>query len=149
MNKKFSILVAAIFIALLNACATTPMASKELDAEAKEFLPPLEEHSRIYLYRNEILGAAISMVVVLDGTLQGHTAASTYMVWDVPPGEHTLSSHAEDVSTLTLQTESGKTYFVWQEVKMGLMYARSLLQQVDEETGKKGVLECNLAETAQ
>ena len=45
-------------------------------------------------------------------------------------------------------TEPSKTYYVWQEVKMGAFMARSLLQQVDEESGRKGVLECKRAQSA-
>ena len=55
---------------------------------------------------------------------------------------------AENVSTLKLTTEPGKTYYVWQEVKMGAFMARSQLQQVDEATGRKGVLECKRAQSA-
>ncbi|MDX7898391.1 hypothetical protein SJS28_04350 [Aeromonas media] len=42
--------------------------------------------------------------------------------------------------TLILSTEAGKNYYVWQEVKMGLLMARSKLSQVSEGEGKKGVM---------
>lgn len=41
----------------------------------------------------------------------------------------------------------GTLYYVWQEVKMGLMYARTKLHLMSAEDGKKGVLETQLAET--
>jgi hypothetical protein len=34
---------------------------------------------------------------------------------------------------------------VWQEVKMGLLMARSELKQVDEATGRREVAECSRA----
>jgi hypothetical protein len=46
-----------------------------------------------------------------------------------------------------MDAEAGKTYYIWQEVKMGLWMARSLLQEVDEETGRKGVSECTRAQS--
>lgn len=44
----------------------------------------------------------------------------------------------ENDATLILSTEAGKNYCVWQEVKMGLLMARSKLSQVSEEEGKQG-----------
>lgn len=41
-------------------------------------------------------------------------------------------------------SSDGATY-VWQEVKMGFIAARSKLQVVDEATGRKGVAETALA----
>ena len=38
----------------------------------------------------------------------------------------------------------GKNYFVWQEVKMGIFYAGSMLQQVTEDVGRVGVMESKL-----
>jgi hypothetical protein len=67
--------------------------------------------------------------------------------WDVAPGPHEISSMAENTSTLKLSTEAGKAYYVWQEVKMGLWTARSLLQEVDVETGRKGIEECKRAQS--
>lgn len=45
--------------------------------------------------------------------------------------------------------EPGRAYYVWREIKTGFIAARSLLRQVDEEIGRKGVLECRLAQPMQ
>jgi len=42
---------------------------------------------------------------------------------------------------LPTNTEAGKNYYVWQEVKMGLLMARSKLSQVSEEEDKQGGME--------
>ena len=52
-------------------------------------------------------------------------------------------------ATLTLQTEPGKSYYVWQEVKIGFWKARSRLHAVDESTGRKAVVGCDLGELAE
>ena len=44
-------------------------------------------------------------------------------------------------------TEAGKTYFVWQEVKMGMFSARSRLGLVEAAKGQAGVKSCGLAVT--
>jgi hypothetical protein len=117
------------------------MASTDDDAKAKSFVVSKDKAS-IYLYRNESFGAAISMDVALNGRLAGKTAALTYFLWEVDPGTYEVSSVAENTSTVKLNVEAGKAYYVWQEVKMGLWMARSQLQQVDDATGRKGVSEC-------
>ena len=99
------------------------------------------------MYRNESFGGAIPMTVALDGKVAGQTGPQTFFLWEVDPGPHEVSSLAENAVTLKLNTEAGKAYFVWQEVKMGLWMARSQLQQVDEETGRKSVAECKRAQS--
>ena len=84
------------------------------------------------------------MDVYLDGEYKGYTAANTYFKWDVEPGEHEIKSEAENTEILKLETVADKIYYIWQEVKMGLMYARNKLQEVAEEEGKKGVAESKL-----
>ena len=126
-------------------CATVPMANVEKDNIAKSFSVP-EGEANIYLYRNEVFGAAIKLPVVLDDKIVGDTAAKTYMLLKVTPGLHTIISKSEKDSELLITVEEGKNYFVWQEVKMGLWTARSKLHLVDEATGKAGVSECKLIE---
>ncbi len=60
------------------------------------------------------------------------------------PGSHTITSKSENDATLTLSIEAGKYYFVWQEVKMDLLMARSKLSQVSGDAGKQGVMEGKL-----
>ncbi|MED5492853.1 hypothetical protein ULG90_09935 [Halopseudomonas pachastrellae] len=41
-----------------------------------------------------------------------------------------------------LNTEVNRNYFVWQEVKMGLVSGGSKLQVVSEQQGRAGVQQC-------
>jgi hypothetical protein len=145
-NKKQLLLVAFLAVAsVMSGCASVPMASDEKDAIAKTFRVQSGK-SNIYVYRNESIGGAVKMEVDVDGKQVGTTAAKTYLVVTVSPGKHTLVSHAESDNSLVVDTQPGKNHFVWQEVKMGVLYARSKLQLVDEQTGKAGVGECKLIE---
>lgn len=148
MHKKLLLAGLLTCSAILTGCASVPMASIERDAQAKSFATKADK-ANIYLYRNESMGAAIKMDVAMDGKNLGQTAAKTYFALEVSPGKHALLSKAENDSILELSTDAGKNYFVWQEVKMGLMYARSQLQLVDETIGRNGVSECKLIEVAQ
>lgn len=136
-------LVGAAFV---NGCASVPLASPERDSQAKSFgVKP--DKSNIYVYRNESMGGAVKLPVVLDGKIVGDTAAKTFMLLAGDPGKHKLVSKGETDSILELVTQPHTNYFVWQEVKMGMWAPSSKLQQVDEATGKAGVAECKLAET--
>ena len=108
---------------------------------------PVPGGSVIYVYRNESLGAALSMPVTLNGKLAGTTGARSYLRLEVPAGTHNLASQG-DGSKLTVTTEPGKVYYVWQEVKMGLVSGGSKLQIVPEDVGKKGVMESALIQAA-
>jgi hypothetical protein len=129
---------------LLNGCATVSMMPAEDDKRAKTF-EVAGSKANIYLYRHETFGAAIKMPVSLNGRMAGDTASKTYFLWEVDPGTYDISSHTENTATLKLTVEAGKNYFVWQEVKMGLLMARSELKQVDEATGRREVAECSRA----
>jgi PBP1b-binding outer membrane lipoprotein LpoB len=144
MIRKLMVAVAMTVVLLMTGCASVPMAGKDTDAKAKQFVPSQEGVANLYIYRNEIMGSAIKMPVLIDGVAVGDTVAKAYIFKTLPAGSHTIVSKAENDSTLTIDMLAGKNYFVWQEVKMGVLYARSKLHQVDEATGEAGVKECGL-----
>lgn len=145
MFKKLIAASAILIVVFASGCASVPMATPEQDAAARSFSVKPDK-ANIYVYRNETMGAAIKMPVALNGKLVGDTAAKTFLKLEVSPGSHTLVSKTENDSSVTVNAVGGRNYFVWQEVKMGAFAARSLLQLVDEATGKAGVAECKLVE---
>ena len=142
--KKF--LLAAMVVASLAGCASVNMGSPEKDAAAKQFATTPGK-AAVYVYRNETMGAAVSMDVSLDGASIGQTGAKTFLYKEVTPGKHTLVSKAENTDTLQFDAVAGAITYVWQEVKMGVLSARSKLKLVSETEGQKGVRESKLAET--
>ena len=141
MFKKLLVIVALSFTMV--GCASVKMADPAQDSQAKQFMPKANV-AGVYIYRNESMGAIAKMDVSIDGKPLGQTAKKTYIFTEVQPGSHTITSKAENTSELTIDAVAGKLYYVWQEVKMGIMSARSKLSLVDEATGKEGVNECNL-----
>lgn len=141
MKKLF----AATLVAMsLVGCASVPQGDPKQDAAAKTFtIAP--DKAALYIYRNETMGAAISMDVTLDGAAIGTTGAHTYLYKEVTPGKHTIVSQGQD--KLDIDAAPGTLTFVWQEVKMGMMAAGSKLHLVDATEGKKGVGETSLAAT--
>ncbi len=129
---------------LASACASVPMASPEMDRTAKEFRVTPEK-SNLYVFRDESLGAAVKMPVLLDGRSLGDTAAKTFLLASVEPGTHALVSKAENDAQLDFTAVAGKNVYVWQEVKMGILSARSALRLVDEASARQRITECSLA----
>ncbi len=134
----------AVLILLTSGCASVPMAPASADSAAKQF-QSIPDKANVYIYRNEGMGGAIKMGIYVDEQPVAQTAASTYVNLQLDPGPHTIRGHAENNSEVPLDAKGGELYFIWQEVKMGIMSARNKLQIVDAAQGKKGVQECKLA----
>ena len=143
IERVFACLLLAV-AALASGCASLPMADPAQDTAAKAFaIAPGK--SKIYVYRNETFGAAVTMDVFIDGRAIGQTGSKTYLLAEVAPGAHKVMGKAENEDTIDLNTVAGRVYYIWQEVKMGGLHARNKLQQVDEGVGRAGVLESRLA----
>lgn len=143
MKKPIAITVATAAFVLVG-CASVPMGDPQRDAALKNF-KVAPDKAGIYVYRNESFGAAIKMDVAVDGQPLGQTAANTYLYKEVAPGKHTVSSAAENTDTVDVDLKPGALAYIWQEVKMGFVKARSKLNLVSEAEGRKGVLETSLA----
>jgi hypothetical protein len=130
----------ALFIAALAlvGCAQVPRASMTEEAKAKQFVPQAETAS-LYIFRDEVIGSAITMPVNLNNQNIGHTGPKSFFYLNVAPGRYTIESVAETTTSFSIDVEAAKNYFVWQEMKMGLMSARSQLSLTDEARGRQGV----------
>lgn len=139
------LLLVGIISSILLGCAGGPKASEEEDRLAKQFIQPTNGTSNLYVYRNEILGGAINMDILIDNNRIATTGPKTYIFKNLPAGQHKIEGiAAEGTSIITVNMKPNNNHFVWQEVKMGFIGARNKLQEVDEKEGKQGVLESSL-----
>jgi len=138
------LMIAAMLATALAGCASVQKGDAQLDKELKTFKAPTGDKAGVYIYRNEAFGASVTMDVSIDGKEVGQTAANTYLYKEVAPGKHMVTSKAENTDTLEIETQPGTLTYIWQEVKMGFMYARNKLHLVDTEEGQKGVRETEL-----
>lgn len=136
-------LLTLFFLVMVSGCASVPLGDPNEDAKRKNFSTN-PDSAGIYVYRNESFGAAIKMDVFLDGKMVGQTAAKTYFYVEVPAGSHTVMSVSENSDSITLEAENGKLYYIWQEVKMGVLYARTKLHLMNDAEGQAGVQACKL-----
>jgi PBP1b-binding outer membrane lipoprotein LpoB len=123
MIRKLIAVVALVGVLGMTGCASVPMAPKAMDAQAKQF-QPAPDKAKVYIYRNEVMGSAIKMPVLIDNVEVGDTVSKTYIEKDLAPGPHTITSKSEKDSSLTIDMLAGKVYYVWQEIKMGMFAAR-------------------------
>lgn len=138
------LLLAATMVALLAGCASVPMGDPARDTQLKSF-QAVPGQVAVYVFRNESMGGAVKMDVIVNGRNIGETAANTFLFAEVPPGKVTVASKAENTDTVEFEAKAGDIVYVWQEVKMGLMFARTKLHVVPAEQGQKGVRETKLA----
>lgn len=139
------VLLCACFIA---GCAVAPFAGSAMDAQGKSFSVDRGK-ANIYLYRNQNLSAD-PLPVSVNGTGAGATGRATYFLWQVDPGTYDISAGSDNTAAVHIVAEGGKSYYVWQEVKLDrslflldIVVAKSDLRVVDEEIGRVGVSECN------
>jgi hypothetical protein len=104
-----------------------------------------EGMSILYIVRPAFIGTLVKFKVDCDGKPIGITKGKEYLYCVLDPGQHELSSKAENTSILKIFTEPNKKYFIEQKVKMGAMYARNQLELLDETSGTIKLGKCSLA----
>jgi hypothetical protein len=127
-------------ILALGGCASTPQATPERDAEAKQFMAR-PDAATIYVYRDDfgsVEPATENTVLYVDGRLIGATLPKTFFRFDVRAGEHLLHGYGYDQGNLKVDTRSGEIYFVSLQVAGGT----SRFTLVKPETGKRDILRC-------
>ncbi len=89
MLRRAILVVAGLATA---GCVSVPTAPPELQAVALTFKPS-PGMARIYVYRpGGAFGGASKLSVAIDSQIVGRTAAGTYMMVEVRPGPHRVSS---------------------------------------------------------
>jgi len=146
--NKLPLLGISALLVILSGCTSVPMASKELDSAAKAFPPPPSDKSGIYVFRNSFVGQALKKRVSIDGRKIGDTANKVFFYKTIAPGTHTIATESEFGDNLiSFQSQPGKNYFARQYITMGVFVGGSNLEMVNEEEGKKEVLQCDLAQS--
>lgn len=143
--KKFVVLALLTSGLFFTSCSSIPLASSTDDAEAKLFTP-VKDKSVIYVYRNEFYGGAIGMDITFNGKELGGTTQKRFLRIVAQPGTHIVASQAENRDSVSLKSEAGKVYYIWQEAKMGVITARTKMNLVSELEGQRGVMECTLVD---
>lgn len=143
--KVCSLGILAVGLALLAGCSAVGKMPIEYDNWAKA-QKPASEDALVYIVRPSNQGKAVLFKVTCDGNPIGATGGARYIFTKQPPGPHLFVSKAENKSELPIVLEGGKTYYLEQKVKMGLLKARNNLERLDDAEGIEKLARCSLSE---
>jgi len=128
-----------LFSIIICSCASTKQYAKFTDGQILE--PGM---ARIYIIKPSFVGSAVKVAIFCDDKLIGNATNGSYLVWDVPVGEHTIgntqfahagatlgSAAGEDL--IRINAKEGETYYIRVSPRIGGMDFKIL----DKEDGKR------------
>jgi hypothetical protein len=124
-------------LSLIAACASTPQASAERDAEAKAFVSH-PATAAIYIYRYPWSGDADDTVLYVNGRLIGSTVPGGYFLVHVPPGVQRLEGAGYDAGRLEFEARAGEIHFVALHVISGTSH----FARKEADTGRRELVNC-------
>ncbi|MES9924902.1 MAG: DUF2846 domain-containing protein [Candidatus Thiodiazotropha endolucinida] len=137
---------------LFTGCASVQMSNEEASNLAKAFSKPSAGQAGIYVFRKKSIGGgSLKKDVWIDGKCIGETAPGIFFYEEVSGDtSHRISTESEfSPNELVLNTVSGENYFIEQYIKLGVFVGGANLEQVDEEIGKKEIMELGMATKGQ
>ncbi len=146
--KIFQYLLAT-FVAsfMLIGCASKGnLAPKEVSETAKLFNPPKDGKAGLYIYRELGVGAALKKDIFINDKLIAESSPRMFFYEEVDGDkEYKISTESEfSPNNLMLKVEKNKLYFIKQYIRMGVFVGGANLELVDEEVGKKAILNPNM-----
>ena len=145
MRTRLKHIITSALLLLPNALFAQ-LTLEQQDSIARN-LSPLPDSAIVYIMRPDFLAMAIRMDLSCDSVYIGTTSPYRYIYTVLAPGTHKILSRSENKFYLDITVEANKIYYVQQQAKMGAFYARTKLNPVDEETGKKMLSKCKLDHT--
>jgi hypothetical protein len=134
--------------ATLKACGTKENEVNYTPSTDKSSHPapePSEGKAMIYVLRPTMMGNKVQTKLAVDGVWKGSNRGKNYFFFPVEPGEHYFCSKAENLSVVALKAEPGKTYYLQQHVRLGVMKARNTLEVMVNDEGKNKLRDCHLS----
>jgi hypothetical protein len=127
---------------LCTACASTPEATRDRDAEAKEF-EPVTRDAVIYIYRPGPALSGPETTLWLDGRLVGSSLPGTFFRAIAFPGRNVIDTSPPDTGRIEVSTAGNDVTFV----EMRTLGApdgtpRTHFRVVSPEAGKAAIRAC-------
>ncbi|MEO1468815.1 MAG: DUF2846 domain-containing protein [Pseudomonadota bacterium] len=122
---------------MLGACA-----SGEEFASIEATIPPAApEASRVFFYRDQLIGAAVQPTIFVDQNAVGSCEPDGVFYVDLPPGRYVASVTTEVTRELTLELEAGSETFVRCYVSLGILIGRAYLSPMGPIEARKDIAE--------
>lgn len=122
--KKVFLLLAACSLLLSGGCSPSRMIAKESCPDLREIKPPAGK-SALVIGRTTIFGGAVNIDNYVDRKFIGTTRGKGFFTSTVEPGQHFAIADAENFDAVLLNFEPDKTYYLRQEIRMGVLSART------------------------
>jgi hypothetical protein len=119
--------------------------SQKTDKKAHPMGEQTADKALIYVLRPTMLGYAIQTKLAVDGQWMGVNRGDSYFYFSLGSGQHYFCSRAENRSVLALKVEAGRTYYLQQDIRMGVMKAQNELTLMDEEKAKEKLEKLHLS----
>ncbi|MBO7127496.1 hypothetical protein J6W78_08140 [bacterium] len=142
MKKFIFVLMISIICVMLVSCASTQKTADILDLETYQ-LPVLPNDSTAVVYvvrAKKAYGAWIPFKVSIDDSAKEKLNNASVITYLIQPGEHTFIAKGENTKELPFTAEAGHVYFYEVFPKMGFIYARVRIDELDEISGKNKVM---------
>lgn len=149
--KLYKILIFTVFSYLtvfLSGCSSRiVMQSFNNEEKVKEFSPPPEGWSGLYIFRKKtFFGQALKKNIYIDGQYIGESASCSFFYRLVKPGEHLVQTESEfSENGLNYIAKEGHNHFIQQYVRVGVFVGGANLEETTEENAKKMIMPCGLA----
>jgi len=148
MNKsKLAFLVLALSVMFFSGCSTVPLEPKEMSESAKSFNTPPEGKAGLYVYRDSMFGTALKKDIWIDNKCLGESAIKVFFHKNVEGNKvHKLATESEfSANNLSIETKSGKNYYVRQYIKMGVFVGGADLEIVEEKEAQEAIKKLDMA----
>lgn len=124
-------------LSLVPGCASTPQASAERDAAAKQFVTH-PATAAIYVYRYPWSGEDDDTVLYVNNRLIGATLPGGYFRVDTRPGVQIIHGVARDAGRIEFEARAGELHFV----SLAVVGGTSQFLLKDAVTGRRELLAC-------
>lgn len=154
MFKTFCKTTAVLSIALLYGCASAPSMEKMQADVAQYSLPKaaVTDKGLVYVVRPSNAGMMVRFNVFLDDkeaeSEMGYNRGNQYIYFYVTPGEHVISSKAENWAEMPVTVKAGEIIYLKQEVEIGVVMARNSLKMLSDVEGRYLVKDAALGTVA-
>lgn len=122
--------VSGLFLLFLAGCGPSHMVVKEPCPDVRGIKPPTGK-AALVIGRTTIFGGGINFENYLNKRFIGTTKGHSFFVTLVDPGDHYVTAHGENYAGMLVRFESDKTYYLQNEVRMGVFIARAKLNFTD------------------
>ncbi len=126
------------FFLLLSSTILASCASTHQYVNIPQQTTPQNDTIHIYVLRPSSMASAIKFKIYHYDELIGKLGPQSYLLWKVAPERDVIRiiSKAENTEILSIDPQPGKTYYVKQQVKLGIAIAQTGLELLEEEEGQ-------------